>query len=135
MITIEMCLWFSHGCKRNKKAAQVNANRVLLFRKVLWNKMKQISSPRLRDGIQFSMFTLLTDDLTAFLSFEILSRELPHKSTSNAPFLWMLQALETYQALQERPDHKSEFYVYAAACYYYMGLYKEAKDMAEKVSP
>lgn len=44
-----------------------------------------------------------------------------------------LQALTIYKELLSFEDPDPLYYVYAAACYYYMGLYKEAETTAQQV--
>jgi tetratricopeptide (TPR) repeat protein len=43
------------------------------------------------------------------------------------------QALETYQELLKQDDPDPLYYTYSAACYYYMGLYKDAEEHALQV--
>eukprot|EP00967_Tisochrysis_lutea_P129220 scaffold221983_cov25-Tisochrysis_lutea.AAC.3 len=46
-----------------------------------------------------------------------------------------MQALNLYKDLMQFEDFDSMVHIYAAACYYYMGLYKEAEEEAEQVPP
>ena len=44
-----------------------------------------------------------------------------------------MQALNVYKELLANDDPDPLYYIYAAACYYYMGLYKEAEETALQV--
>lgn len=44
-----------------------------------------------------------------------------------------LQALAIYKELLQMDDMDPLYYVYAAACHFYMGMYKEAEEMALQV--
>lgn len=43
------------------------------------------------------------------------------------------KALHIYRELLAQPDPDPQYHTYAAACHYYMGLYKEAEAAAQQV--
>lgn len=60
---------------------------------------------------------------------------LKHTNDVLMPFPWhfLPQALNMYKELLAMPDPDPLYYTYAAACEYYMGMYKEAEATALKV--